>query len=329
MLDTPIGTAVLIFLIFFGVLNALFFITIFCFAVTGHILRLAILTRTKKEKWTRGCPVKEPIQEKMYEEGVAWSNKNQQYKKDLHIVNEGFNLYGEYYDFGYDRAVIFVSGRTEALGYGYYFVQPYPDMGFNVLLIDQRAHGLSDGKYNTLGFEEHKDLIKWAELLHDEYGIKSIVLHGVCIGSSCCLQALVSENAPNYINGLIADGMYTKFYESFKNHLVEFKQPSFPLMFFVNLSFKLATGHSMKRGNIDFIDKMTKPMLFIHSKEDAYSLPYMADELYAKLPHDNKKIVWFEHGKHSHLRPTDPIKYDNAVKEFLVEYFDNAEAIAQ
>lgn len=324
MFDTPWGVAIFIALIIWGALTALFIFTVFMFALTGHILRLAILTRTKKEKWTRGCPVKEPIQEKMYAEGVAWSEKNQQYKKDLHIVNEGYNLYGEYYDFGYDRAVIFVSGRTEALGYGYYFVQPYPEMGFNVLLIDQRAHGLSDGKYNCLGFDEHRDLIKWAELIHDEYGNKNIVLHGVCIGSSCCLQALVSENAPEYLGGLIADGMYTKFYESFKNHLVEFKQPSFPLMFFVNLSFKLATGHSMKRGNIDFIDKMTKPMLFIHSKEDAYSLPYMADELYAKLPHDNKKIVWYDHGKHSHLRPTDPEKYDAAVKEFLVEYFDNA-----
>ena len=29
-------------------------------------------------------------------------------------------------------------------------------------------------------------------------------------------------------------------------------------------------------------------------------------------------------GKHSHLRPTDSKKYDGAVKEFLVEYFDGA-----
>lgn len=330
MFDNPFGIAIFVLLMLFASALVGFIIYMFWYMVAGFILRYAILTRTKKTKWTRGCKKKNPTTEMIYEVGEKWLKENNEFKKDLHIVNDGLNLYGEYFDFGFDRAVIFVSGRTEASNYGYFFVQPYRDFGFNVFVFDQRAHGSSDGKYNTLGFEEHKDLIKWAELLHNEYGVKSIVLHGVCIGSSCCLQALVSENAPSYLDGLIADGMYTRFYDSFRNHLVnKFKQPAFPTMIATNLSFKLATGHSMKRGNIDFIDKMTKPMLFIHSKEDMYSTPDMAEALYAKIPHDNKKIVWFEHGKHSHLRPTDPEKYDGAVKEFLVKYFDNAEAITK
>ena len=294
------------------------------YALAGHILRLAILTRTKKTKWTRGCATKHDTTEKIYSDGEAWFQKNKEHKKNLHIVNDGLNLYGEYFDFGYDRAVIFVSGRTEALNYGYFFVQPYPEMGYNVLVFDQRAHGRSDGKYNTLGFEEHKDLLKWAELLHTTFGNKEIVLHGICIGSSTCLQALVSEKCPDYLIGMIADGMYTNFYQSFNNHLVEFKQPEFPIMNFAELSYRCATGYSMKYGNINFINKLTKPILFIHSKEDKYSLPYMADELIARVPHENKRLVWFEHGKHSHLRPLDPEKYDNAVKGFLVEFFDKA-----
>ena len=87
MFDTPWGIALFIVLIIFAVLTALFVFTVFMFALTGHILRLAILTRTKKDKWTRGCPVKDPIQETMYNEGLAWSEKNQEHKKDLHIVN--------------------------------------------------------------------------------------------------------------------------------------------------------------------------------------------------------------------------------------------------
>ncbi len=325
MFDSPLGIALFVVLMIFATALLGFILYLIWYAIAGHILRYAILTRTKKTKWTRGCASKNPVTEMIYETGEAWLEKNKEYKKDLHIVNDGLNLYGQYFDFGFDRAVIFVSGRTEALNYGYYFTQPYPEMGFNVFVFDQRSHGHSDGKYNTLGFEEHKDLLKWAELLHDTFGVKSIVLHGVCIGSSTCLQALVSENCPDYLDGLIADGMYTNFYTSFKNHLVnKFKQPSFPTMSVANLSFKLATGHNMRFGNIDFIHKMKKPMLFIHSKEDIYSTPDMAEALYAKIPHDNKKIVWFEHGKHSHLRPTDTKRYDGAVKEFLVKYFDTA-----
>ena len=325
MFDTPLGIALFALLVLLGTATLGFILYMIWYTVAGHILRYAVLTRTKKTKWTHGAGAKNPVTEMIYKEGEKWLEENKQYKKDLHIVNDGLNLYGEYFDFGFDRAVIFVSGRTESSNYGYYFTQPYRSWGFNVFVFDQRAHGKSDGKYNTLGFEEHKDLIKWAELLHNEFNVKSIVLHGVCIGSSCCLQALISPACPDYLNGMIADGMYTRFADSFNNHLSKkFKQPTFPTMYAADLSFKLATGHSMRYGNIDFIDRLKKPILFIHSKEDRYSLPYMADALCAKVPHENKKIVLFEQGKHSHLRPTDSEKYDGAVKEFLVEYFDGA-----
>ena len=289
--------------------------------IVSHILYTMHLKRTKPEKWTRGCSCNEPDQMKMYDEGLEWSKKNAQYKKDLHIVNEGLNLYAEYYDFGYDKALIFIAGRTEGLGYGYYFSKPYPEMGFNVLTIDPRAHGESDGKYNTLGYEEHKDLIAWAKLLHDEYSIKKIVLHGICIGSSCALMALVSDNCPDYIDGMIAEGMYPNFSESFKNHMIELEKPIFPALQMVNMWMRIYTGHSMRKGNIDIIHRLEKPILMLHSKEDIYSTPENAQKLYDKVPHENKELVWFEHGAHSKLRITDTERYDSAVKAFLSKYF--------
>lgn len=293
-------------------------------AIASYIMFASLLKRTKKEKWGRGCSKKEEQLLKMHEEGQAFSEKNQQYKKELHIVNDGLNLYGEYYDYGYDRAVIFVPGRTEGLNYAYYFVQPYPSLGFNILAIDPRAHGESDGVYNTVGFEEHKDLLAWARLLHEEYGINSILLHGICIGSSCSLMALTSESCPDYLDGLIAEGMYPNFYESTKNHMTgDFHQPAWPVMPMVSGWMKHYTGHDMRYGNIDIMDKLTKPLLMIHSKEDRYSLPHAAEELFAKCPHDQKTIVWYGHGKHSKLRVTDPELYDRSITEFVKKYFPN------
>ena len=57
----------------------------------------------------------------MYRLGSEWAEKNAEYKNEVHIVNNGLNLYGEYYDLGYERAVMVLSGRTESLRYGYYF----------------------------------------------------------------------------------------------------------------------------------------------------------------------------------------------------------------
>ena len=317
LFETKEGIATLIVCIIVAV--ALF--TLLSYVCVSHFLFVLQMKRTKKTKWTRACSSKQPLQQQMYAEGLVWSEKNQAYKKDLHIVNEGLNLYGEYYDYGYERAVIFVAGRTEGLGYGYYFVQQYPSLGFNVLTIDSRSHGESDGTYNTIGFEEHKDLLAWAKLLHEEYGIKSIIFHGICIGSSCSLMALTSKDCPDYLDGLIAEGMYPNFYESFKNHMTgDYHQPAWPVMPMVRAWMKHYTGHDIRFGNIDIMDKMQKPLLMIHSKEDPYSLPSEAEKLFEKCPHENKMLVWFEHGGHSKLRPTDPEKYDKAIADFIAAY---------
>ena len=314
MFDTPLN----IFLFCLFVVIGIVILSFACFLIISRILYYMLLTRTSKEKWGRHVSEMTPDQVAMYDEGLVWQREHDEFKKELHIVNENHNLYAEYYDFGFDRAIIFVPGRTEGLGYGYFFAKPYRECGFNVLTIDQRAHGLSDGKYPALGFDEHRDLIKWAELLHNEYGVKSSVLHGVCIGSSCCLQALVSENAPSYFDGLIADGMYTRFYYSFRNHLVnKFKQPAFPTMIATNLSFKLATGHSMKRGPLNILPEIHVPLLMLHSREDLYSTPEFAQRLYDASGAENKTLVWFEHGRHSMLRVTDTERYDSSIDKFL------------
>ncbi|MBR1974372.1 MAG: alpha/beta fold hydrolase [Clostridia bacterium] len=227
LFETKEGIAVFVVCIVVALALSVFLSCLF----VARFLVILQLKRTKKSKWGRQCSQQETVQLKMYNDGVAWSEQNQAYKKDVHIVNEGLNLYGEYYDYGYDRALIFVAGRTEGLRYGYYFAKPYPELGYNVLTLDARAHGESDGTFNTVGFEEHKDLLAWAKLLHDEYGIKHIVFHGICIGSSCALMALTSKDCPDYLEGLIAEGMYPNFYETFKNHMVgDFHQPEWPTM---------------------------------------------------------------------------------------------------
>ena len=318
--DSWVGTALIVLGIVIGVSSVLFAIA--AFPILSHILYAIHLKRDKKKKkWGRQCSSDEPLQQSMFREGEAWRDAHADRLTELHMVNEGLNLYAEYIDLGFDRAVIMVPGRTEGLVYGYYFAKPYAEMGYNVLSIDQRAHGESDGRFNTIGFEEHKDLIAWAELIHEKFGVRSIVLHGICIGSSCSLMALISESCPPYIDGLVAEGMYPTFYESFRNHMIELKKPIFPSLQLVDLWMRFYTGHSMKRGNIHIIHKLKKPFLMLHSKEDRYSLPERAQDLYDACGSEQKTLVWFEHGAHSKLRPINTEQYDGAITEFLTKHF--------
>ena len=280
------------------------------------------LKRGSKDTWSRGhasCDDANILA--MYAEGMAWHDANVSHKTDVHIENNGLNLYGEYYDLGNDKCVLIMSGRTESLEYGYYFAIPYAKLGYNILVVDPRAHGLSDGEYNTVGYEESKDAIAWARHVHDTFGVKSILLHGICIGSAGAMFALTSKDCPDYVVGMVAEGMFANFGESMKEHLIEKKKPVFMLNSMIDFWMKHYTGHSMKYGPIDVIDKLNKPLLMLHSKEDKYSLPALAQKLYDKAGCENKELVWFDHGRHSMLRITDTAKYDETIAQFVAKNF--------
>ena len=297
---------------------------LFSVVYASHCVYIATLTRKNKEQWGRVVSEQTPWQLQMDKEGLEWQKEHDTHKIDVHIMNDGLNLYGEYYDMGYDKTVMILSGRTESLRYGYYFAKPYSESGMNVLVVDPRAHGLSDGKYNTVGFEESKDALAWAKFLHETYQVNDIVYHGICIGAAGGMYAITSDNCPEYIKAIVTEGMFANFGESMKNHLIERKKLMFPIMQSIDFWMKHYTGHSMMKGPIDVIGRLHKPILMIQSKMDPYSTVENAKKLFETCPSKEKQLVLYEKGGHSQLRYTDTEKYDTAIKEFLKRIFPTA-----
>ncbi len=255
----------------------------------------------------------------MYNEGLSWGKKNEKLKKDVSIENDGFKLYGEYFDFGYERAVVIVAGRTEGLYYSYYFAEPYVRAGYNVLVIDNRSHGLSEGVYNALGLKEYRDILSWCRYLHDMQGIIEVILHGICIGSAASFYALVSPECPSYLVGMTGEGMYTTFAESFKEHLREDKRPVFPFArFFFGIVKRKIGVDAVKNGPEKCMKdlKEDKKILFLHSKEDLYSLPEKTYKMFEKCPAKKKNFVYFNKGRHSFVRINNKTAYDDAIVRF-------------
>ena len=259
----------------------------------------------------------DPVQRALFDTGMAWAEDYKEALEEVDIYNEGLHLFGRYYDFGADSAVIILPGRMESCLYSLYFAEPYRAAGRNVLVIDNRAHGLSDGRYNSLGHHEHKDVIKWAEFLRDEKGIRDIVLHGCCIGAANAVFTATDKNCPEEVKALITEGMFATFSESFKNHLIKEKKPVFPFKLGFSLIVRLVTGADILHdGPYYRIPALKIPILMLHSREDIFSLPEKAQVLYDRCGSE-KKIVWFDRGEHSRIRFADREAYDCAIGDFL------------
>jgi alpha-beta hydrolase superfamily lysophospholipase len=278
----------------------------------------ATLRRTSPEKWGRVPSAPEdPESMEMDAMGMAWAEAHRDAMKEVHVVRDGDNLYGEYYDFGHKRAVMILSGRTESLRYGYYFAIPYAKAGWNILVVDPRAHGKSDGEFNTVGFEESLDDIVWVKHLRDCHGVEQVVFHGICIGAAGGILALTNPDCPDVVKGLVTEGMFPNFGESMKNHLIERKKTMWGLYPLIRGCMRRHTGHSMDYGPIDVISRLEVPLLMLHSREDRYSTPEYAQKLYDLAGTPDKRLVWFERGRHSMLRITDTALYDRSVTDFV------------
>ena len=303
--------------IWIWILIAVFVLGVLPWPILAFYLYSVLLVRTGKKKWGRECSIPDDEEYKrMFDIGIEWDRRYAACKQPVEITSDGFRLVGEFFDFGSDTSVIIIAGRMESLLYSYYFAEPYRRLGYNVLVIDNRSHGLSEGRFLSLGFKEYRDILKWGELLHDRFHQKSIVIHGICIGSSTGLFALCDPECPDYFKGIVAEGMYTTFHDSFVNHLVDGNHPKEPATFFVMLYIRIFGGADVVHdGPLMRIDRLKKPILFLHSREDVFSLPGEVQQVYDRCQSE-KKLVWFDKGAHSRVRINAPEKYDETVIDF-------------
>lgn len=279
-----------------------------------------ILVRTDENKWRRANSYPpNPEHTHMFELGMQWGRENAAHMRPVEIENEGLKLAGEYFDFGAERCVIIFPGRTETLYYSYYFAEPYVAAGCNVLVVDPRAHGLSDGKYNCCGTKEFSDVLAWTVFAHETLHNREIVLHGICVGGASVVLAAARPEFPPYVSHLVVEGLFATFKESFKLHMKAEGKPVFPVMNEIFWIAKRESGVDVaKNAPIRYIDRVKTPILFLHGTKDTFSLPKRAEQLYAKCTAP-KKLVWMDKGSHSHLRINNTEVYDGAIREFLAE----------
>ena len=281
------------------------------------------LVRTSPEKWGRTCSFPDDTEQvQMWNDGIAWAERNRSRITELEIENDGFHLVGQYFDFGAKRCVIILPGRCESLVYSYYFAPPYEQAGFNVLVVDTRCHGLSDGKYNTIGVQESKDMLAWAELVHNRFDNREIYFHGICIGTSSGLFALEASRCPEYLKGLVTEGCYISFPETFRRHMMALNRPRFPVLPLAMRQIYRHTGTNVyKQKPITAIKKIRPDcrILFLYGEKDIFSIPKKSRQLFEACASKDKKLVWFEKGGHSHLRINNTQQYDQAIIDFFGE----------
>lgn len=185
---------------------------------------------------------------------------------------DGLKLAAKYYDNNSENTMILFHGYRSAAARDFSCaVKMYSDMGFNILLCDQRSHGKSEGKLITFGVKERYDVLSWVQFVNREYAPKGIALGGMSMGATTVIFACDLE-LPSNVKCVVADCGFTSPADiiklvSKKNFKInaDYVLPIFDVFckLFGKFSlFELSTPEVIRKSNI--------PLLLIHGKADGF-----------------------------------------------------------
>ena len=188
------------------------------------------------------------------------------------------------------------------------------EMGFNVILIDERAHGQSEGHSITFGIREVQDVIYWVNYAKERFGqdIK-IVLIGISMGGATVLMASDKVGKAK----IIADAPYSSPRIMLSETIKSIKLPVKIFYPILNLSAIIFAHTNMnKMSAYESIKNTTNDVLIIHGDSDSVVPHHISYDLYKSYP-DKIQYELFPHTDHGFSYITDYNRYKKILAEFL------------
>ena len=181
---------------------------------------------------------------------------------------DGERLIGEYYPMGQGKLAICVHGYNSTplncfCAMGRYLME----LGYDVLLVSQRAHGESEGSHSTLGVLEQFDVICWSRWACEKQEIQKVILAGVSMG--CTSVEYAAEKIKDVkVKAMILDCGYISPYGQISTDCRKRHIPAGLLMPVISLCAKTELGIDLKQPVWQSLEKTSIPALFVHGEKD-------------------------------------------------------------
>lgn len=241
--------------------------------------------------------------------------------EDIYITsNDGLKLHATYFPSEGSKkiAICFHGYTSEGMNDYSTLALFYQKNGYNLLLVDERAHGKSEGTYIGFGCLDRHDAKLWIEKMIEMHGEDcKILLHGDSMGGSTVLMTTGLELPPQ-VKAAISDCAFTSAWEVFSAVLKNmYHLPAFPIMQISNQMVKKRAGYELDECNARVeVAKAKIPILFMHGDADSFVPCSMVYELHEACKTE-KKLVIIEGAGHVESCYRDPELYEGAIEEFI------------
>ena len=197
----------------------------------------------------------------------------------------------------------------------------YLDLGYNLLMAEQRAHCGSEGNTISFGVNERRDAHSWSHYAQERFGADyPLALCGISMGAATVLLA-AGLTLPESVRGIIADCPYTSAEAIIKKVCRGGHLPAGLLYPLIEKSARTYGHFELSEADVTAaVKRCTVPVLLIHGEADRFVPCKMSRELAAANP-SVITLMTFPEAGHGLSFLMDRPRYVAAVTEFLQRIF--------
>lgn len=197
------------------------------------------------------------------------------------------------------------------------------EAGYHIMLVDQRSHGQSEGKYIYYGTKEHEDALLWRKKASEIYGNElPIALFGLSMGAATVLMASGEiKKDDTQVKCVIADCPFYDTYGIIKHVLWKYNKiyPQ-PIIHFVKFWARFLADFNMNAPSCaEQAKKSSLPFLIFHGKEDKF-VPTECSVRLANELGNQARLVLFDEARHAEAVYYGKELYKKELTEFLAKY---------
>lgn len=246
--------------------------------------------------------------------------------KDLYINSfDNLKLHGLFINNNTNKTIICVHGYKAKDGlYDFGMSAKFLNsLGYNLLFVDNRAHGLSQGKYIGFGVLDSIDVNSWIDYLVTNMNQETIILYGMSMGGATVMNAASnSDSSPDSspIKAIVADCGFASGYDEVAYQIKKmYHLPSFPLVPISNILLKLLAKYSLKdKEAYKSIKNYHNNLLIIHGGKDHFVPTSDAYKIFDNAT-CHKKLLIVPGASHAKSYLKDTELYEKTFREFLDE----------
>lgn len=234
------------------------------------------------------------------------------------ISHDHLKLYGRYFHKeGNDKLIVMCHGWKSPwyVDFSKLAIWFYEKNNCDLLIMDERAGGKSEGKYVTFGLLEKDDIYDWVMWAHHRQDLP-IYLYGTSMGAATVLMTSSSLNG--IVSGIIADSPFMQPYEELRDfskrniHLFEY-----PFMPSLNFLFKKIVKKDLKSINSFEIIKNTKmPIIIFHGELDFFCNVNISKKI-KELNYSNISVYIYSDSNHCSSYVKHEKEYENIIYHMI------------